>query len=124
MGFDHQRLMKLAEVIVDAICRSSREVRAVHSLFLACFELHRTVYNHKAAISIAALISDVVTRADPLPRITDAITVPHTFLGMADCMLHTIQHSREALLVLQELLLNTVGQPFRLAHCVLTLLFA
>ncbi len=54
-----------------------------------------TVYNHRAAISIDAMITDAFLEADPVLKISDSITDPVEFMSMTDSLLHTIQYSKD-----------------------------
>ncbi len=94
-GFDHKRLMKFAKVVDDSICFHRKEIFNVYHLFLTRFQLHRTVYNHKAAIAIDAMLADILTLANAPLRIADSIRDPVHFMQMTDVILHKIEYSRE-----------------------------
>jgi len=95
-GFDHQRLMRFAKVIGDNICFHSKEFHTVYDLFLTRFQLHRSVYNHKAAIGIDAMVADILAEANSELNIANSINDPEKFLGMSDTVLHTIEYSTSA----------------------------
>lgn len=94
-GFDHRRLMKFAKVVDSDICFHRKEIFNVYHLFLTRFQLHRTVYNHRAALSIDAMITDALLHADQPLEISDAINDAESFLRLSDSLLYTIEHSRD-----------------------------
>jgi len=95
-GFDHQRLMKFAKVIDDNICFHQKEFFNVYHLFLTRFQLHRTVYNHKAAIGIDGMMADILALANKELKISESINDPGKFLSMSDTILHYIEFSTSA----------------------------
>lgn len=97
-GFDHKRLMKFAKVVNDNICFHRKEIFNVYHLFLTRFQLHRTVYNHKAAIGIDAMLADILTFANSSLNIADSICDPVQFMSMTDVILHKIEFSNSSAL--------------------------
>ncbi|CAN8071585.1 unnamed protein product [Agarophyton chilense] len=93
-GFDHRRLMNFAKVVGDNICFHRKEIFNVYHLFLTRFQLHRTVYNHRAALSIDAMVSDAFLHADSHLGISASILDPQQFLTVADSMIAVIERSR------------------------------
>lgn len=93
-GFDSNRLMRFAKVIDSQIAYHCKEIYSIYHLFLTRFQLHRTVYNHRAAVGIDTMIADAFLEADPILKISDAITDPEDFLSLNDNLLNTIQFSK------------------------------
>lgn len=94
-GFDYRRLMKFAKVIGDNICFHRKELFNVYHLFLTRYQLHRTVYNHRAAVAIDAMVSDALLHADETLRIADSIERPEDFIAISDCVISQIEFSKE-----------------------------
>jgi deoxynucleoside triphosphate triphosphohydrolase SAMHD1 len=98
-GFDHRRLMKFAKVSGDSIAFHRKEIFNVYHLFLTRFQLHRTVYNHRAALSIDAMITDAFLLADQTLQISDAILDAPSFMRLTDSVLYRIEHSTDSSLM-------------------------
>jgi deoxynucleoside triphosphate triphosphohydrolase SAMHD1 len=94
-GFDHRRLMKFAKVNGDSITFHRKEIFNVYHLFLTRFQLHRTVYNHRAALSIDSMITDAFMHADQTLEISDAIFDAPSFMRLTDSLLYQIEHSKD-----------------------------
>lgn len=98
-GFDHRRLTKFAKVIGDDICFHRKELFNVYHLFLTRYQLHRTVYTHRAGMAIDAMITDALIHADETLRIADTIERPEDFLALNDSIITRIEFSKEQQLV-------------------------
>lgn len=94
-GFDYRRLMKFGKVVGDNICFHRKELFNVYHLFLTRYQLHRAVYNHRAAISIDAMVTDALLQADETLRIADCIDRPEDFIALSDCIFSQIEFSKE-----------------------------
>jgi deoxynucleoside triphosphate triphosphohydrolase SAMHD1 len=68
----------------------------LYAQFLTRYHLHRTVYNHRTALALDAMIMDAFQEADPVLEISDAICDAESFLRLSDSLLIRIEHSREA----------------------------
>lgn len=105
-GFDYRRLMKFAKVIGDNICFHRKELFNVYHLFLTRYQLHRTVYNHRAAIAIDAMVTDALLHADETLRIADSIERPEDFITLSDCIIPQIEFSKHPQLKLSKNLIH------------------
>lgn len=94
-GFDHRRLMKFAKVVNDDITFHRKEIFNVYHMFLTRFQLHRTCYNHPAALSIDAMIADAFLHADESLGLSNAIQAPDDFLRLNDSLLCQIEYSKD-----------------------------
>ncbi|KAI0558623.1 HD phosphohydrolase superfamily [Gracilaria domingensis] len=94
-GFDHRRLINFAKVVEDNICFHRKEIFNVYHLFLTRYQFHRTVYNHRAALSIDAMVSDAFLHADSHLDISASIFDPEQFLTVTDSMTTIIERTKE-----------------------------
>jgi hypothetical protein len=74
----------------------TRAFGACSSQFLTRFQLHRTVYNHRTALSLDAMIMDAFLAADQTLGISEAILEATSFLRLSDSTLNQIEHSRDS----------------------------
>lgn len=54
------------------------------------------MYNHPAALSIDAMVTDAFLEANSALKIADSISDPEEFLTMTDCLIPIIERSKEA----------------------------
>lgn len=55
-----------------------------------------TVYNHRAALSIGAMITDAFLEADSTLKISDSISDPTDFMTMTDSLVPIIERSKDS----------------------------
>lgn len=65
-----------------------------------------TVYNHRVALSIDAMITDALLHADQTLKISDSIDDPTQFLRMTDALLPIIEFSTDKALETSRHILN------------------
>jgi deoxynucleoside triphosphate triphosphohydrolase SAMHD1 len=97
-GIDCNRILGFSKVVRDGIVFHRKEVYNIHSVFLSRYQMHREIYNHKAAISLDHMISDAMLLADQSLEISDAIGSSVQFLRLTDYVLREIENSRSACL--------------------------
>lgn len=108
LGFDYKRLMRFSKVVGDNICLHRKEIYSAYQLFLTRYQLHRTVYNHRTALGLDAMIMDAFQEADSILQISDGIFSAEDFLRLSDSLLIRIEHSREASLASARALIGRI----------------
>lgn len=63
-SFDHRRLARFTSVVQGQLSYHRKEVFNIYDLFLTRFQLFRSVYNHRAALTLDATFADALITAD------------------------------------------------------------
>jgi HD superfamily phosphohydrolase len=94
-SYDAARLMKFSKVLDDEICFSSKEVYNLYEMFHTRYSLHKQVYTHRVGKAVEYMITDALLEANPVYKISDMIYDREQYVHLTDCILRTIESSRE-----------------------------
>ncbi|KAJ2355971.1 hypothetical protein GGF43_002366, partial [Coemansia sp. RSA 2618] len=94
-SYDFSRLMLNSRVIDDEICYNQKEAFNLTEMFHTRYSLHKRVYSHRTAKSIEHMIVDAMLIADPVLRISEAISNPRLYQTLTDNIVHDIERSTE-----------------------------
>mgnify|MGYP005867165817 CR=1 FL=1 len=97
--FDASRLMRFSRVIDNEICWHEKESYNMYKLFETRYSLFKTVYSHRVGNAIDCMIGDAFRLADPYIGISQMTESPESYTYLTDCILKTIECSKESDLV-------------------------
>ncbi|KAJ1863274.1 hypothetical protein LPJ78_004142 [Coemansia sp. RSA 989] len=94
-SYDFSRLMLNSRVIGDEICYNQKEAFNLTEMFHTRYSLHKRVYSHRAGKAFELMMVDIMLIADPVLRISEAITDPRRYQLLTDNIVHDIERSSE-----------------------------
>lgn len=80
-------------MIQDHVCFAEKTSYQLFKLFSTRYELFKTVYSHKASVSIEYMVCDAFKAANHVFRITDKVHDAKSFMKLTDNILTAIQHA-------------------------------
>ncbi|ESK91486.1 hd phosphohydrolase domain-containing protein [Moniliophthora roreri MCA 2997] len=95
VNLDTQRIIGSARVINNEICFDCKEVNNIYKIGENRFELHKMVYNHRAAKAIEYMIIDALLLADPIMKISDSVFDPKRYVHLTDSVMERIEESED-----------------------------
>eukprot|EP01101_Sappina_pedata_P011026 TRINITY_DN7122_c0_g1_i1.p1 TRINITY_DN7122_c0_g1~~TRINITY_DN7122_c0_g1_i1.p1 ORF type:complete len:250 (+),score=45.71 TRINITY_DN7122_c0_g1_i1:77-826(+) len=87
--------MNNSRVIGNEVCYHSKQSYEVYELFRTRYTLFKQVYTHRAGKAIQCMISDILELADPVLNISGSLNDAADFCNLTDCILKTIETSKE-----------------------------
>lgn len=82
--FNSQRLIEHIRVINNTICYPEQAIGDIIDLFTTRYNLHKTVYSHKAVIAAQYMITEIFHYLDAILGLSDAINDMDKFCMMTD----------------------------------------
>lgn len=82
--FKSQRLVEHIKVINETICYPEQAIGDIIELFTTRYNLHKTVYNHKAVIAAQFMITELFSYLDPVIGLSDSVNDMEKFCSMTD----------------------------------------
>jgi HD superfamily phosphohydrolase len=73
MHFDYLRLISEIQIIDNIICYPKQLYYEIVNLFHTRYQLHKTIYNHKAVIAIQLMMTEIMIKLNPILNIALSI---------------------------------------------------
>ncbi|KAJ2869399.1 hypothetical protein GGI22_000280 [Coemansia erecta] len=94
-SYDFSRLMLNSRVIDNEVCYDHKEAYNLTEMFHTRYSLHKRVYRHRAAKAIEFMVVDAMLIADPVLKLSEAVSDPARYQLLTDDIVRDIERSKE-----------------------------